>query len=91
MEAVPFILVMLGVAFGAPLWAMWRWHGYWRLAAALPAVAMASMMLWIAIGLMRDPTAYNLWPLGILMWGAVGSVYIGVLGWVRRFLGVEED
>lgn len=56
-------------AFVAPAWALWRWRGGWRIAAAVPALAMACVVLRIVIDTGHDPTSHNLWPFEILMWG----------------------
>ena len=71
--AVP-VLGIFGLL--APLWGLWRWRGGWRLAAAIPAVAMGFVVLRILVDTARDPTAHNLWPFEILMVGGVSSLVI---------------
>ena len=68
--AVP-VLGLFGLL--APLWGLLRWRGGWRLAAALPAVAMGFVVLRILVDTARDPTAHNLWPFEILMVGGVST------------------
>jgi hypothetical protein len=80
------LVVALGL-FGitAPAWGMWRWHGGWRLAAAVPAAMMAFIVLRIMVDVGRDPTSHNLWPFEILQVGALSVVVMAVL-WVARKL-----
>ncbi len=89
-----FMLLMLGVliaGFAAPAWALWKWQGGWRVAAAVPVVLMAFVVLRIMWGTSRDPTSHNLWPFEILIFGVVSLVIMGGLAIARRFIGVEED
>lgn len=59
----------------------------WRIAAAVPAAAMAFVALRILVGVARDPTSHNLWPFEILQVGAFSTVVMGVLLMVRRLSG----
>jgi len=63
-----------------------RWQGAWRILSALPGIALAIVILNIGIGIMRDRTAHNLWPLEIAVWSAGGLVFLGVLSLVRRLI-----
>lgn len=84
-----FMLLMAGIGmFGCvgPAWALWRWRGVWRIAAALPAALMTFVVLRLVIDTARDPTSHNLWPFEILQAGAL-SVVVMVLLWVARKLG----
>lgn len=85
-----FMLAMLALGAAgllAPAWGLWRWRGAWRVAAAVPALAMAIVLLNIVIGTAIDPTSHNLWPFEILMW-SVGSVAVMAgLALVRRLGG----
>ncbi|MGH8500805.1 MAG: hypothetical protein ACRERV_18625, partial [Methylococcales bacterium] len=77
-----FMLLMLGVliaGFAVPAWALWKWQGGWRVAAAVPAVLMAFVVLRIVWGTSRDPTSHNLWPFEILIYGVVSLVIMGAL------------
>jgi len=88
-----FMLLMLGVliaGFAAPAWALWKWHGGWRVAAAVPAVLMAFVVLRIVWGVSRDPTSHNLWPFEILIYGVVSLAIMGALVVARRFIGTED-
>ncbi len=88
-----FMLLMLGVlvaGFAVPAWALWKWQGGWRVAAAVPVVLMAFVVLRIMWGTSRDPTLHNLWPFEILIFGVVSLVIIGALAIARRFIGTED-
>jgi hypothetical protein len=79
-------VLALGVfAFGAPAWALWRWRGGWRIAAAIPAVMMAFVVVRIGFGVSRDPTSHNLWPFEFLQVGAVSVVIMAALLVARKF------
>jgi hypothetical protein len=85
---IPPVLVTLVLAcIGAPVWALWRWRGAWRLAAAVPVAVIAFVVGRIVVDTSRDPTSHNLWPLEIIMFGAAGAGLILVLALVRRFTG----
>jgi len=82
-----FMLAMLGVGllgFAGPAWMLLRWRGGWRIAAAVPAIMMAFVVLRIVIGVAIDPTSHNLWPFEILMAGAMSAGATGLLMVVRR-------
>ena len=72
---------------GAPLWALWKWRGGWRLAAVVPVAVMAFVVGRIVVDTSRDPTSHNLWPFEILYSGAAGLALIVVLALARRFTG----
>lgn len=75
-------LGLLGVV--APVWAVVRFAGPWRLAAAVPLAGMAFVILRIVVDTRRDPTSHNLWPFEILMAGAASVGAIFTLAIVRR-------
>lgn len=87
-----FMLSMLALGvlgFLAPAWGLWRWRGGWRLAAAVPAVLMAFVVLRIAAGTSSDSTSHNLWPFEVLIAGAesVGAMLVLVIArrvWPER-------
>jgi hypothetical protein len=88
-----FMLLMLGVlisGFAVPAWALWKWHGGWRVAAAVPVVLMAFVVLRIVWGTSHDPTSHNLWPFEILIFGVISLVIMGALVIARRFIGTED-
>jgi hypothetical protein len=85
-----FMLAVLGLLVGsvvAPAWALWKWRGGWRLAAALPAGVIGFVILRIIVDTARDPTSHNLWPFEILIWGSLSLAAMGVLALVRRLAG----
>ncbi len=60
-----FGIVALGAlvaGMGWPIWGVVRWRGNWRIAAAVPLVAMVLWGLKDAIDLANDPTSHNLLP-----------------------------
>lgn len=81
------VLAIGGVA--APLWAIRRWRGGWRVAAAVPAVMIGFVGLRILVDTAADPTSHNLWPFEILRVGALSLVVIGVLLAARRLSGPQ--
>lgn len=88
-----FMLAMLGVGllgFAGPAWMLRRWRGGWRIAAAVPAIMMAFVVLRIVIGVAIDPTSHNLWPFEILMAGAASAGATGLLMVVRRLTGAGQ-
>jgi hypothetical protein len=68
-----------------PAWAVWRWDGAWRMAAAVPAAMMAFVVLRIMVDVLRDPTSHNLLPFEILMWGSRSTVAMIVLYLAHKF------
>lgn len=88
-----FMLAMLAVgvlAFAAPAWGLWRWRGGWRIAAAVPAAAMAFVVLRIMVGTAVDPTSHNLWPFEVLQAGVLALVAMLGLWIARRFSGASR-
>jgi hypothetical protein len=81
---VAFATGLLG--FVLPGWAVWRWHGAWRMAAAGPAAMMAFVILRIVIDGFRDPTSHNLLPFEILLAGSASTVMMIVLYLAHKFL-----
>lgn len=87
-----FILAVLALGVAgivAPVWALRRWSGGWRVAAAVPTVMMGFVVLRIVLGTAADPTSHNLWPFEILQAGFLSLVVIGVLLAARKFSGVQ--
>jgi hypothetical protein len=81
------VLGFAGIA--APIWAMRRWHGGWRVAAAVPAVMIGFVIARIVVGTAGDPTSHNLWPFEILQVAVLGLVVIGVLVAARKLSGAQ--
>jgi hypothetical protein len=82
-----FMLLMLALGIlgmAGPAWGVWRWHGAWRLAAAVPAAGMAFVVLRVMADTARDPTSHNLWPFEILQAGALSCVVMALLFAMRR-------
>ena len=82
-----FMLLMLALGIGgflASAWGLWHWRGGWRLAAAVPAVLMAFVVLRIVAGTSNDPTSHNLWPFEVLIAGALSAGAMIVLAIARR-------
>ena len=79
-------LALLFAGFAWPAWGLLRWRGGWRYAAALPIAVMAFVVLRIVVDTTRDPTAHNLWPFEILMWGGASVLFMFALKLARRFL-----
>ena len=84
---MPLFLALVLACVGAPIWALWKWRGWWRLAAVVPFAVMAFVVGRIVVDTARDPTSHNLWPFEILYSGAAGLALIVVLALVRRFTG----
>lgn len=84
-----FMLLVLALGAGGlilPVRSVRRWSGGWRIAAAVPCVIMAFIVLRIIVGVMLDPTSHNLWPFEILYAATASLVYIGALALARRFV-----
>lgn len=73
-----------------PAWMFLPWRGGWRIAAAVPAIMMAFVVLRIVIGVAIDPTSHNLWPFEILMAGAMSAGATALLAVVRRLTGAGQ-
>lgn len=85
-----FMLAMLLVGLLgliAPVWALWRWRGGWRIAAAIPAALMAFVVLRIVVGVAFNPKSHNLWPFEILMSGGLASLLVLALWLARKLSG----
>lgn len=85
-----FMLAVLGLGIlgiVAPVWAMRRWSGGWRVAAAVPGVILGFVVLRIVFDTARDPTSHNLWPFEILQFGLLSLVLMGVLLAARKLSG----
>lgn len=89
-----FFLALLGIGvlgFAAPAWAVWRWRGGWRIAAAFPAAMMAFVVLRIVVDGAMDPTSHNLWPFEILMAGSASTGFIFLAGLIRKIVGSNRQ
>ena len=81
-------LGLIGVAW--PAWGLWRWRGGWRIAAAVPAVVMAFVVLRIITGTAIDPTSHNLWPFEIVMWGGLSCFGMLLLGIAHKLFAAKQ-
>ncbi len=88
MLALPIAPVL---GFVAPVMAYRRWRGGWRIAAAVPGIMMAFVVLRIAVGVAIDPTSHNLWPFETLLAGAVSVAAIVSLVVLRKLTGAAND
>lgn len=89
-----FFLAVLGIGFlgfAAPAWAVWKWRGGWRIAAAIPAATMAFVVLRIVFDGAMDPTSHNLWPFEILMAGAASVGFVFLAGLLRKIAGSNRQ
>ena len=80
------VVALFFASFAWTAWALWKWRGRWRIAAALPAAVMAFVVLRIVFGVMADPTSHNLWPFEILMFGFGSVAFMAVLAAAKRFV-----
>ena len=79
------VLLLLVGGLTAPVWAMWKWRGLWRLGAAAPATLMGFVVLRILIGTAADPSSHSLWLFEILSSGIVALAVLASLVVARRF------
>jgi hypothetical protein len=88
-----FMLLMMSLllaGFAAPAWMAWKWRGGWRIAALVPALLVAFVVLRIMRDTARDPTSHNLWPFEILMFGLVSLGIILALAIARRVVATKK-
>lgn len=78
------LLVLASLFVYAEITTLRGWQGGWRLAAALPIVALIIISLIIIVSTLQDKTSHNLWPLEIVAWMGGGLVFLGLLGLVRK-------
>jgi len=81
-------LGLIGLAW--PAWGLWRWRGGWRIAAAVPAVIMAFVVLRILLGTAINPTSHNLWPFEIVMWGGLSCGAMLLLGIAHKLFAAKR-
>lgn len=79
---VVLLLALAGIA--APVLAIRRWQGGWRLAAVVPLGLLGFVILRIVAGTTVDPTSHNLWPFEILLAGLTNLGILAFLALVRR-------
>ncbi|MGH8504420.1 MAG: hypothetical protein ACRETM_00475 [Stenotrophobium sp.] len=80
------VLLLMLSGFALPAWALWKWSGGWRLAAAVPVAIMGFVVLRFLLDTALDPTSHNLWPFEMIMYGMLCVGIIGVLTLMRRLM-----
>lgn len=75
-------LLLLAV-LAAPLVALWRWRGDWRLGAAVALAAWAVKIALVVRDVAADPTSHNLWPLELAMFALGPGLWLLIL-WIAR-------
>ena len=86
-----FTMIAIGLlSLAWPAWGLWRWRGGWRIAAAVPAVIMAFIVLRIFVDTARDPTSHNLWPFEIVMWGGFSCGCMLLLGLAHKLFSAKR-
>ena len=82
-----FMLLVGALGIGglvAPLLALRRWQGGWKLAAAVPTGVVGFVLLRIVADTGADPTSHNLWPFEVLIAGLASLAITGALALARR-------
>jgi hypothetical protein len=59
----------------------------WQLLAWVPVLPLAAWALFIAVGVTRDPTSHNLWPLELVFWAGLSVLLLALFLLARRFAG----
>ncbi len=88
-----FMLAVAALAlFGllAPLWGVVRWRGRWRIAAAVPMVAMGLFATFLLLTALFNPGSLNLLPLVVLMAAVPCSLFIAALFLARMLTGASR-
>lgn len=78
------------LGFVLPALGVWRWHGAWRMAAAVPAAIMAFVVLRIVVDGLRDSTSHNLFPFEILTAGLISVGLMAVLFLAHKVFGEKH-
>lgn len=74
----------------SPLWlflqirALRAWRGWWRMVAAVPAIAVTGHASFILARVLHDPTSHDLWPFELGMTLAAALVFIALASALRR-------
>jgi len=61
-----------------------RLTGGWRIAALLPVVIAAPLLLWCAYAFVDES---NLWPVPFLLFAPFGTAYLGIVLLLHRWTG----
>lgn len=65
--------------------ALWRWRGWWLLAALPPLGVMGPTLLLTAEAYRAES---NLWPLMMILAAPLAALWLGIWGWMYRYRGV---
>jgi len=88
LQAAIGIVVWSGILFPPALaiYALFKWRGGWRFAAALPVVVAAAFFAPLIPDWLHDPSAHGLWGLLFLPLAMLLAVYSGVvlIFWRRK-------
>lgn len=63
-----------------------RWRRWWRGAACVPIAALVVWAAVIVVGIIRNPTSHNLWPMELILWGAAALAVLGLLALLKRLM-----
>ena len=81
----PATVVMIALSLCAPLLAVWRWRGGWRVAPAVPVVGIVWLVVSMIAAFFSQTDSHTLWKLTILAAGLMGLLYVGGL-WLLRYI-----
>lgn len=87
-----FMAVMFGIGvFGlvAPAWCFRRWRGRWRIAAAVPMVAMFLFVAFLLLTAVFAPDSLGLFPFVVLMVAVPCSLAIVAMFVARKLTGAD--
>ena len=75
------LVIWSGILFSPALavYALIKWRGRWRVAAALPLVALLAFFAPMIPAWIRDPTQNNLWGLILMPLAMLLAIYSGVV------------
>ncbi|HKE26834.1 MAG TPA: hypothetical protein VKB88_30990 [Bryobacteraceae bacterium] len=75
------LVVWTGILFppGLAIYALLKWQGKWRLAAAAPVAALAVFFVPLILDWQRDATAVNLWGLLFVPVAMLLAIYSGMV------------
>ena len=62
-----------------PIYALFRWRGWWKVAAFVPLAGLAVLIVPLVPTWMHDPSANNLWGLILIPLEAVMCLYMAAL------------
>lgn len=83
MFLVAAVLLAL-IYFGARI--IKKWEGVWKILATIPLLGMVVVLVSIVIDLSIGGGSRNLWPIEILIWGAIGLIFLLIIAGLRYSL-----